>query len=368
MKRQIESPRVGYEEKVKQQGLLWPQDYWLENASYRITGAEQKQLETMAEELWPMFLAAAQRIVDEKLYGRFAISESVGERITDSWNAEPPAIYGRYDIAWNNGVPKLLEFNADTPTGLVESAVCQWEWKQDKHPSVDQWNNIHDYLIEKWKDVKGYTSPLVHFTCLKDALYEDWMTTAYMQEVATQAGHQTKFIAIDEMQYGGTPSHFQDLEGQKINSCFKLYPWEWLINENPNYAEVNWIEPIWKMLFSNKEMLVVLSEMYPGHRYLLNASQYAPTSGKFVRKAKLGREGHNVTINDNGNLLASKGGNYGAEGFIYQDYADLGNFDGNIPVLGLWAIDGTPAGLGIRESSDLITGNTARFVPHLIEG
>jgi len=35
------------------------------------------------------------------------------------------------------------------------------------------------------------------------------------------------------------------------------------------------------------------------------------------------------------------------------------------PVIGCWMIDGTPAGMGIREDGP-ITGNGARFVPHII--
>jgi len=42
--------------------------------------------------------------------------------------------------------------------------------------------------------------------------------------------------------------------------------------------------------------------------------------------------------------------------------------DGRYAVLGAWVIDGEAAGMGIRESEALITGNLAQFVPHLIEG
>jgi len=36
-------------------------------------------------------------------------------------------------------------------------------------------------------------------------------------------------------------------------------------------------------------------------------------------------------------------------------------------VLGVWMVDGEPAGLGVREGDGLITDNLSRFVPHLIE-
>ena len=46
--------------------------------------------------------------------------------------------------------------------------------------------------------------------------------------------------------------------------------------------------------------------------------------------------------------LEDNGGNYGAEGFIYQATAPLPEFDGNHPVFGVWVVDHEAAGLGIR--------------------
>lgn len=74
-----------------------------------------------------------------------------------SWNEEPPAIYGRFDLAYD-GIhpPKLLEYNADTPTALLEASVVQWYWLQDVFPKDDQFNSIHEHLVAKWKELKDY--------------------------------------------------------------------------------------------------------------------------------------------------------------------------------------------------------------------
>ena len=58
---------------------------------------------------------------------------------------------------------------------------------------------------------------------------------------------------------------------------------------------------------------------------------------------------------------------YGDEGFVVQDYTDLGDYGGGRPVLGVWTVDMEPAGLGIRESDGLLTDNLSRFVPHVID-
>ena len=40
-----------------------------------------------------------------------------------SWTDKKTDLMGRFDLAWDgNGPPKLLEYNADTPSVLVESA------------------------------------------------------------------------------------------------------------------------------------------------------------------------------------------------------------------------------------------------------
>ena len=55
-------------------------------------------------------------------------------RIKETWESEPPMLYGRFDFAYGPDGFKLLEYNADTPTALVETAV-QWHWVQDVYGS-----------------------------------------------------------------------------------------------------------------------------------------------------------------------------------------------------------------------------------------
>ena len=82
---------------------------------------------------------------------------------------------------------------------------------------------------------------------------------------------------------------------------------------------------------------------------------------------RLAREGANSLIVIDGQE-ADRGPDqgYGEEGYVVQQYTDLGSYDGNRPVLGVWTVDMEPAGLGIRESNGLVTNNLSRFVPHII--
>ena len=168
---------------------------------------------------------------------------------------------------------------------------------------------------------------------------------------------------------------FRDLDEDPIKNIFKLYPWEWLINEEfgnhiiPDRNKSFWIEPSWKMILSNKAILPILWQLNPGHPNLLPSfTEFEKTSLGFsyAKKPILSREGANIQLFDNGRLISETKGEYGEEGFIYQELCPLPGFDGNYPLIGSWVVGQEAAGIGIRETNTLITDNLSRFVPHLI--
>jgi len=167
---------------------------------------------------------------------------------------------------------------------------------------------------------------------------------------------------------------FTDLEGEPITNIFKLYPWEWLSNEEfgshlmEDKMQCKWIEPAWKAILSNKGILPILWELFPNNEYLLPAYFDTPNGMiNYVEKPIYSREGANVSIYKGDEIQESADGEYGEEGYIYQQFVKLPNFDENYAVIGSWIIDGESAGMGIRESNSLITNNLSRFVPHFIE-
>jgi glutathionylspermidine synthase len=265
-----------------------------------------------------------------------------------------------------------LEFNADTPTSLYEAGIVQWFWLQDFNASKDQFNSIHEKLITYWKFLNRFLhNNSLHFTCLKDSL-EDLTNTEYMRDCAIQAGLKTQLIFIDDIGWDETTEQFVDLEETPIQNIFKLYPWEWLVNESfganilKAKNEPYWIEPAWKMILSNKSILPILWQLYPNHPLLLPSFFEPGSLTNFVKKPKLSREGANIEMMQSGIATNKTGGEYGEEGFIYQELFSLPEFNGKYPVVGSWIIGQEAAGMGIREADGLITDNKSRFVPHLI--
>lgn len=374
MRRVQSTPRPDWQKKVEAAGLAWhslDQSYWNESAYYELSSDEVDTLEAATNELEKMTLAAAQHVIDNRLYSRMGIPPQAIPLIESSWEAEPPSLYGRFDLSYDGKhPPKLLEYNADTPTSLLEAAVIQWYWLEDLFPKRDQFNSIHERLVALWKELIPYLpGGHVDFCSLDDA--EDGMTVTYLQDTAQQAGLATSIFPIQEIGWDGNA--FVGPDDQALSAVFKLYPWEWMVREEFGQhlakAATIWIEPAWKMLLSNKGILPVLWELYPRHPYLLEAHFDGPgLMMSWVRKPLLGREGANITLHQPGNEIRTDG-DYGEEGFIYQELAPPAMFDGMHAVLGSWVIGheegNAAAGMGIRESDTPIIGNISRFVPHL---
>ena len=98
-----------------------------------------------------MCLEAVDNVVTTEGYQRFGIPEWVWPHIAESWKRQDPHVYGRFDLRYDGKSPaKLLEYNADTPTTLLEASLLQWHWKTDVFPDDDQWNSIHEKLVERW--------------------------------------------------------------------------------------------------------------------------------------------------------------------------------------------------------------------------
>lgn len=378
MKRNIITPRKDWQQKVEAVGFDFHtigDIYWDESAFYEFSLAEINMIESATAELWEMCLKAVDYVIAKNLYHRFHIPTWFIPHIERSWEEDHPSIYGRFDFSYNEGELKLLEFNADTPTSLFEAGIVQWFWLQDRYPSYDQFNSIHEKLAAYWAYLKPFLKPgKLHFTSVSDSS-EDFTTVRYLQDCAIQAGLDTRYLPIEEIGWDERFATFVDDEDYTIKNIFKLYPYEWLVHETfgkhliDDRSDAFWIEPSWKMLLSNKALLPILWELYPYHKHLLKSYFDTPKDlTSWCEKPILSREGANVKLVKNGKTIVSTDGEYGEEGFIYQALAELPEFHQNYALIGSWIIGQEPAGIGIRESKSLITDNLSRFVPHLITG
>jgi glutathionylspermidine synthase len=354
--------------------------YWDESAYYGFTLHQiERDLEAPTAELDAMCRELVARVVaDERMLRALRIPQPMWTLVAESFRRNDPSLYGRFDLSYDGqGPAKLLEYNADTPTAVFETAVFQWMWLEDAIArlitprNADQYNSLHERLIDGWRSIGPGRH--VHLAGMTDSA-EDLGTLSYLEDTARQAGHPTSILAIGDIGRTAT-GQFVDREDRAIEIAFKLYPWEWMFRDafgaSLAGATTRWVEPPWKAILSNKGILPLLWQMFPRHPNLLPAYfEDDPDSARlgrsYARKPLYSREGANIELVVAGEAIDADGGPYGAEGFVRQAVAPLARFDDNYAVLGSWIAAGVPCGLSVREDASPITKNNSRFVPHAI--
>ncbi len=366
--------------------------YWDEDSVYEFTLAEvETDIEDPATALHAMCREAAAEIVaSEDLMQRLAIPRQHWDLVAGSWHAGEPELYGRFDLVYDGrGPAKMIEYNADTPTSLFESASFQWGWLEDMlaagrlDAGADQFNGIYEALVDRFRRIVAPGSD-VHFTAFENLL-EDYATTEMLAYAARAADLGAHFVDLPKI--GITDNRqFADAENRVIGTLFKLYPWEDMLrddfSEHLAGSQCRFLEPAWKAVLSNKGLLPVLWRMFEGHPNLLPAffSEEVESGSDIVSRARddlargmvtkplFSREGASITIEVDGQVVEAAGNRaYDDHPAIVQGYAKMPVFDGFRPVIGAWIVGETCAGMGLREDRSRITQDLSRFKPHYIK-
>ncbi len=232
MRRHIIAPRHDWRDRARDLGFAYAEiagePYWDETACWEFTSVEVDALDDALAELERLTRLAADHAVRHDRHAQLGIPAAVWPLMVRSWERQEPSLYGRMDFCWDGtGQPKLLEYNADTPTTLFESSVVQWEWLSCAFPDMDQFNSIHEALIAAWP--KMGLPPRVHFCGMRDSA-EDRGNIDYLRDTAVQAGLDAPFLFVDEIGWDGR--RFVDTDRAEIRAVFKLYPWEFLLRDD----------------------------------------------------------------------------------------------------------------------------------------
>jgi glutathionylspermidine synthase len=355
--------------------------YWDESAYYAFTLEQiERDIEAPTAALHELAMDLVAEVVDsDALLARLAIPAPFRDWVRRSWHAGEPHLYGRMDFAYDGrGPAKLYELNYDTPTALYEAAFFQWLWLEQQlrrgalPRGSDQFNSIQEALVEALGHLAPALRKPLYFSAVRDS-DEDQGTVAYLRDCAEQAGLATRAIAIEDIGLAAD-GRFTDLEDRVIGSLFKLYPLEYLFEDEFGRAlpraGLRLIEPAWKSVLANKGILPLLWERHRGHPNLLEArfvdDARAPLEPGWVRKPFFSREGSNIDMRlPDGRRLQSEGPDTQGP-WIEQRCHPLADFDGRHPLLGSWVVADRACGLGVREDDTLITQDGSRFVPHVI--
>jgi len=378
------TPRPDVYQLVEAEGLAYARErndggddlpYWYEGAAYRFDEAQIEELERVTNELHAMAMHATRVLChDAQTLTRLGIPEYAWTYLRRSVERDW-SLYGRFDLVWDGtDSPRLLEYNADTPAALVETAVTQWTWLEWAEPERDQWNMLHERLVRAWRRHLD-DNEIVHLAAGVAEPLEDWNTVAYLADTVREAGGRPVRLPIDQLGLLPGTTRFVGLEGEPLTTCFAMYPWEWMLAEEFGRAavrsDVTWLEPLYKVLTGSKALLVTMWQLYPEHPSLLPAAWSPQGLGRdYVAKPVYGWEGSGIQVVHDGRVVAGVADRHTAgQAVVYQQYQEIPRIGDCLPVLGTWVVDGRAAGLGIRETDPgrLITDTRARFVPHFID-
>jgi glutathionylspermidine synthase len=344
MQRIGSTPRPGWQDAIREHALIYaevdvPQALrlWDESAYYTLTMPEVRGLEAATEELHELCLAAARHVVTTARYAEFGIPDWAAATVRRSLASDAPSLFGCLDL-WYDGTspPKLLEYHADTPPALVEAAICQWYWLEQTRPTEDQWNQLHERLVTGWHAMAARLGDkTIHCGWSDvDPAGTDRVTVGYLAETARQAGLTVHPLPMRAIGWDGT--RFVDEQGEPILTCFKLYPWAFMVREPygplalAETCQTTWLEPAWKLLLASPALYPLLWELNPGHPNLWPAAADRP-----------------------------------------REVPPLPTFDGHPAVVSSWVVSdaagrGRAAGVGFRESTGPTMAGYARFVPHVV--
>ena len=380
----------GYLESI---GFGWHTDLdgsrYISNELVSITQDEAEAFYEATNELYDMYVAAAEYVINNDLFHELGIPFNLVHTIKASWENDVHwHIYGRFDLAGGiDGKPiKLIEFNADTPTSLFETAIIQWAMlKFNNLDEAAQFNDVYEALVENFKRLVT----LQEDTSAFDEYYEGWKilfssiagsvedenTTRLLESAARDAGFECDFAFASEVSFDDENGIFWN--EQNWEYWFKLIPWEMIAIDESDLALIikNIIKnqkaiilnPAYTLLFQSKGIMKILWDLYPNHPLLLESS-FEPLKGKKqVKKPFLAREGANVSIiNSDGSIEIQNDGEYASGKFLYQEFADFAKDEnGDSYQAGMFfAFEG--CALGFRKGKDIID-NYSKFVGHIIE-
>ncbi len=342
-----------------------------------------------SNELYDMFIEAGDYVIENDLLHDINIPFNLVEVIKESWENDVHwHLYSRFDFAGGlDGKPiKLLEFNADTPTVLLESAIAQWAiLKKNNMDEESQFNNIYESIKENFQRLitlqesvdsfsEHYDGWKILFSSVRGA-GEDEDTTRFLMSIAKEAGFETAFAYIDEVEFSEDNGIF--FEDENYEFFFKLIPWEDIATDEGGLATILTqiinnqkaiiLNPAYTLMFQSKAFMKILWDLYPNHPLLLETS-FEPLEGAYVQKPAFGREGENVIIHgEDGEIIDEKDGHYENFKPIFQRFTELNrDDDGAYYHAGVFfAYEG--CGLGFRKALRAIIDDDAKFVGHVIK-
>ena len=250
-----------------------------------LTEQEAQAYYDAANELYDMYIEAADHVIENDLFFDLGIPFNLVDVIKKSWDSDVHwHIYGAFLFSGglDNKPIKLLEFQADTPSKLLQTSQEQLD--------ENSFNEIYEKVSENFKRLITLDDGVELF----DERYDNWKilfsspsddeekekTSRFLQQLADEAGFETGFSYLHEVMFN--EDGISDQDGTSYEYWCKNYSWLDIATDEGELAttltnimneqQAIIINPAYTLLFESRGMLKVLKDLYPDSPYLLDAS------------------------------------------------------------------------------------------------
>jgi glutathionylspermidine synthase len=383
--------------------MMYGQEYALAGI-YRTSEETVSRIRTAADKLGAVFARTVEVIQrgETELLLSLGLPAASLEACRLSLDGMPLTAIGRFDFAVTEQGVKMLEFNSDTPTGIVEAFyvnghVCRHHGAADPNEGMSAMiGQAFAQAVRAYRS-QGYRTGAIVFSSL-DWHEEDAGTTRYLLR---NSGLHGSFAPLADLRVLGDRLYVQkDGKLEPVDLLYRLHALEKLAEEkdedgyptgkhmldliarrklaviNPPSAFVAQTKAlqalIWNLhetgqFYTPEEHDTVEAYMLPTYldNRLLHQCDY-------VRKPIFGREGGAVTIfrSDGTELHRDEEPNYWEQPVVYQRYTELpavrmetlaGMYEGSL----LWGcfLIGGEASAVVARLGGKITGNLSYYVP-----
>jgi glutathionylspermidine synthase len=388
----IGTPHSNRHERVQELhrlGFTWAdtdsEPYWVDQLVVMDAAVHRELFEASAA-LWTIFDKAARFVLGRReLYELLSIPEVLWDALDTIAPSEVGALsrYARFDFAISNkGDIRMLELNADTPTGYVEASVATpWMCEQFSNRVHTPNTSMAAHVRDAWsKDLPQYAACVAYGQHLEDS--------GTIEMLARHSG--LPIICVDCLDLWVDDGIVKDGQGEAISSIFALYPKEWMGIDDGGEALAYALETdnlkitnsIHAVILQSKGLVAVIWGLHELQSELFDESEHAciekyllPTYNKpvfdanYVSKSMFGREGGSVVLFDaQGNVDVKDEDGFDTSAYfhrVFQKRAELANIsldNGDYHLLtGVFVINSIPCGL-LGRAGGLITGNRSHFV------
>lgn len=382
---------------------LYGEEYALAEI-HLITPSFRRELAQATAQLGQIFqrVTPVLQQADDHLLGELGIPEEAWAAVRLPSALSQTTIVGRFDFAQTKEGLKMLEFNSDTPTGIVEAfyvneQLCRFYGVGNPNQANQQ--DIYRAFQQAAKEYEkaGFPTRRIFFSAL-DWHEEDAGTTRYLLE---QSGLEGRFVPLADLRV------WQDrlyvLLGEEmvpVDLLYRLHALEKLAEEMdedgyPTGAHVldliarrrvAVINPPAAFLTQTKALQALIWSLHEAGQFWSKAEHQIidaymlPTyfenrfagSAAYVTKPIYGREGGGVTLYDRQGeaIMRDQEESYWEQPMIYQKLVDLpkievgtlqGKYQGRL-LWGSFLLGGKPSAIVARVGGP-ITNNMSYYLP-----